>query len=172
MAGEPETTAWFGGRLSRSVFAIFGVFPDDVGRQANLTGAGNRERSSAAVHMLARPPHIQMADVLAIKLREELVTRGVVVALPARRGMEADVEDLLRAALLLVGEEADTVAWFAVRFGPSTFATMAYFPDNAARTAHLHGRVMKALVTGTDLLVGTPVVARLHVLAAKVDEGY
>lgn len=172
VAGEPETTAWFGGRLSRSVFAIFGVFPDDAGRQAHLTGAGNRERSSAAVHMLARPPHIQMADVLAVKLCEALVTRGVVVALPARRGMEADVEDVLLAALPLVGEESGTVAWFAVRFGPSTFATMAYFPDDAARTAHLNGRVMKALlVTATDLLVGTPVVARLHVLAAKLDEG-
>lgn len=173
VAGEPDTTAWFGSRLSRSVFAIFGVFQDDAGRQAHLTSGGSRARPLAAVHMLARPPHIQMADVLAVKLCEELVTRGVVVALAARRGMEADVENALRAALPLAGEEAGTVAWFAVRFGPSTFATMGYFPDDEARTAHLNGRVMKALlVSGSDLLVGTPAIARLHVLAAKLDEGY
>ena len=35
---EPATAAWFGLRLGPSTFGIFDAFPDEAGRQDNLSG--------------------------------------------------------------------------------------------------------------------------------------
>jgi quinol monooxygenase YgiN len=66
--GEPETIAWFAVRLSDSQFAIFDAFPDDSGRQAHLSGQVAAALMSQADELLAKPPDIQQADVIASKL--------------------------------------------------------------------------------------------------------
>ena len=68
-----------------------------------------------------------------------MVTLGLYVRLEAKAGREMDVENLLRGALPLADEEEKTLAWFAVRFGPSTFAIFDAFPDEEGREAHLQG---------------------------------
>jgi quinol monooxygenase YgiN len=68
---EPDTTAWFAVRLSDSQFAIFDVFPDDSGRQAHLSGRVAEALMAQADELLARPPDIQQADVIASKLPSE-----------------------------------------------------------------------------------------------------
>jgi quinol monooxygenase YgiN len=65
---EPETIAWFAVRLGDSQFAIFDVFPDDSGRQAHLSGRVAEALMAQADDLLARPPQIQQADVVAAKL--------------------------------------------------------------------------------------------------------
>jgi quinol monooxygenase YgiN len=70
VAEEPETTAWFAVRLGDSQFAIFDVFPDDAGRQAHLSGRVAEALMGQADELLARPPDIQQADVIASKLPE------------------------------------------------------------------------------------------------------
>jgi quinol monooxygenase YgiN len=65
---EPDTTAWFAVRLSDSQFAIFDVFPDDSGRQAHLSGRVAEALMAQADELLAGPPDIQQADVIACKL--------------------------------------------------------------------------------------------------------
>ena len=65
---EPETIAWFAVRLSDSQFAIFDVFPDDSGRQAHLSGRVAEALMAQADELLALPPDIQQADVIASKL--------------------------------------------------------------------------------------------------------
>jgi quinol monooxygenase YgiN len=65
---EPDTTAWFAVRLGDSQFAIFDVFPDDSGRQAHLSGRLAEALLAQADELLARPPEIQHADVVASKL--------------------------------------------------------------------------------------------------------
>ena len=65
---EPDTTAWFGVRLGRSSFAIFDVFPNDEGRAAHLAGALAAALKEKADELLAAPPSIEAADVLAAKL--------------------------------------------------------------------------------------------------------
>lgn len=65
---EPATIAWFGVRLGPSTFAIFDAFPDEAGRQAHLNGKIAAALMAKAKDLLAEPPSIQKADVLAAKL--------------------------------------------------------------------------------------------------------
>jgi quinol monooxygenase YgiN len=65
---EPATIAWFGIRLGPSTFAIFDAFPDETGRQAHLAGKVAAALMAKAADLLAQPPSIKMADVLASKL--------------------------------------------------------------------------------------------------------
>jgi quinol monooxygenase YgiN len=65
---EPKTIAWFGIRLGPSTFAIFDAFPDEAGRQAHLAGKVAAALMAKAGDLLAKPPSIQKAEVLASKL--------------------------------------------------------------------------------------------------------
>jgi len=65
---EPATTAWFGIKLGPSTFAIFDAFPDDAGRDAHLSGKVAKALMEKAPELLAQPPKIEKADVLADRL--------------------------------------------------------------------------------------------------------
>ena len=91
---------------------------------------------------------------------------GLIVRLEARSGREDEVAAFLRDALALVQDEPQTVAWFAVRTGPTSFAIVDFFPDEAGRQAHLDGPVAAALsASAGELLVEPPVIERADVLA-------
>ena len=68
VAQEPATTAWFGIQLGPSTFAIFDAFPDDAGRDAHLSGNIAKALMEKAPELLAEPPKIEKADVLADRL--------------------------------------------------------------------------------------------------------
>ena len=65
---EPATTVWFAVRLGPSTYGIFDAFPDEPGRQAHLTGQVAAILMAKAPELLAQPPLIEKADVLASKL--------------------------------------------------------------------------------------------------------
>jgi quinol monooxygenase YgiN len=65
---EPATTVWFAIRLGPSTYGIFDAFPDESGRQAHLTGQVAAALMAKAPELLAQPPVIEKADVLASKL--------------------------------------------------------------------------------------------------------
>ena len=65
---EPKTTAWFALQLGPTTFAIFDAFPDELGRQAHLTGQIAAELMARASDLFVRPPIIEKADVLKAKL--------------------------------------------------------------------------------------------------------
>jgi quinol monooxygenase YgiN len=65
---EPATLAWFGIRLGPTTFGIFDAFPDESGRQAHLAGKVAAALMAKAPELLAQPPVIEKADVLAVKL--------------------------------------------------------------------------------------------------------
>ena len=67
---EPATLAWFGIRLGPTTFGIFDAFPDESGRQAHLSGKVAAALMAKAPELLAQPPVIEKADVLAVKLPE------------------------------------------------------------------------------------------------------
>jgi quinol monooxygenase YgiN len=98
-----------------------------------------------------------------------MVTTGLIVRLEARPGQEEELASFLEGALPLVQEEPATVAWFAVRIGPSTFGIVDVFPDDAGRQAHLQGAVAEALLGRADeLLSAPPLIEPVDVLAAKL----
>ena len=98
-----------------------------------------------------------------------MVSVGLLVRLEAKPGKEAEVGEFLRSALPLVQREMETTAWFALRFGPSSFGIFDAFPDEAGRQAHLAGRVAAALgARATDLFSSPPVIETVDTLASKL----
>jgi quinol monooxygenase YgiN len=99
----------------------------------------------------------------------ENVTVGLWVRLEAKPGKEKAVEDFLRSGLALAQQEPATVAWFAVKLGPATFAIFDVFPNDAGRQAHLNGQIAAALMAKAgELLAKPPAIEKTDVLAAKL----
>jgi quinol monooxygenase YgiN len=65
---EPKTVAWFAFRVSNSEFGIFDVFPDEAGRKAHIEGPIAKALGAKGAELLAKPPVIEPADLLATKL--------------------------------------------------------------------------------------------------------
>jgi quinol monooxygenase YgiN len=98
-----------------------------------------------------------------------MVKVALLVRLEAKPGKAAEVASFLQSGLAVVEAEPATVAWFAIRLGPSTFGIFDAFPDDAGRQAHLSGRVAAALMAkASDLLEQPPVIEQVDVLAAKL----
>jgi quinol monooxygenase YgiN len=96
---------------------------------------------------------------------------GLFVRLEAKPGKEALIEKLLRAGLPIVQQESATVAWFAIRLGPSTFGIFDAFPDEAGRQTHLSGRLAAALMSrAPDLFASPPIIEKVDVLASKLPQ--
>jgi len=98
-----------------------------------------------------------------------MVTKALFVTLEAKPGKEPAVEEFLRGGAAVVQEEPATIAWFALRLGPSKFAIFDAFPDEAGRGAHLSGKVAAALMAkAPELLARPPAIEKLDVLADKL----
>jgi quinol monooxygenase YgiN len=125
-------------------------------------------RQSRAACAGAEPSALVRARHRRTPLR--MITRALFVRLEAKTGREEEVESFLRAALNTVDTEDGTPLWFALRFGPSSFAIFDAFPDDAARQAHLSGEVAGSLMEkAPQLLASDPTIERADVLAGKVD---
>ena len=99
-----------------------------------------------------------MADVrLALLARVE-----------AKPGKEAEGENFLKSALSIVEEEPETLEWFAIKMGSSTFGIFDVFKDEAGRQAHLNGRIAAGLMANAaTLLAKAPVIEKCEVLGVK-----
>ncbi len=64
---EPATTTWYAVKLSPARFGIFDTFPDNAGREAHLSGPIAKALLAKAGELLAKPPQIEMLDILASK---------------------------------------------------------------------------------------------------------
>ncbi len=67
-AAEAKTVTWFAIRIDKTTFGIFDAFDDESGREAHLKGPIAAALMAHAEELLAKPPHIHHADVLADKL--------------------------------------------------------------------------------------------------------
>lgn len=99
-----------------------------------------------------------------------MVNVALLVRVEAKPGKEDEVERFLRDGLPIVEGEPATVAWFAVRFGPSSFGIFDAFPDDDGRQAHLSGGgVGTALMQRADELFSEPpAIENVDVLAHKL----
>jgi quinol monooxygenase YgiN len=98
-----------------------------------------------------------------------MVKVALFVRLEAKAGKEKDVEQFLLGGLPIVRDEPGTIAWFAIREGPSTFGIFDAFPDDAHRQAHLSGKVAAVLMAkASELFSRPPSIEKVDVLAAKL----
>jgi quinol monooxygenase YgiN len=65
---EPGTTVWFALRTDDTTFWIVDAFPGPIERQAHLDGPIAAALMQHAERLLAAPPEILPADVLAAKV--------------------------------------------------------------------------------------------------------
>ena len=86
----------------------------------------------------------------------------------AKPGKEADVLAFLRSALPLAEAEPDTIRWYALQLGPSTFGIFDTFEGEEGRQAHLQGKIAAALMENADeLLAAPPIIEMVGLLAVK-----
>lgn len=98
-----------------------------------------------------------------------MLTVGLFARLEAKPDKEKDLVKFLEHGLEMASRESTTPLWFALRFGPTTFAIFDSFHDEAGRDAHLDGPIAKALMANApNLLATAPVIERLEVLGAKL----
>ena len=93
---------------------------------------------------------------------------GLLLTVEAKPGQEEAVAKLFAGALPIVENEPATVAWFAIRLGPSTFGVFDAFPDDEGRQAHLSGQVPAALNDNAHLFASAPEITKVDVLANKL----
>jgi quinol monooxygenase YgiN len=97
-----------------------------------------------------------------------MVKVGLFVRLEAKPGKEKELGALLKGALELAQQEAETAVWYAIQFGPSTFGIFDAFAGESGRQAHLTGKIAAALMAkAPELLAQSPNIERVDVLAAK-----
>ena len=86
----------------------------------------------------------------------------------AKPGKEQEVAAFLKSALPLAQAEADTVRWYGLQIGPSTFGIFDTFETEDGRTGHLQGEIAKALMANAaELLAKDPVIEFVDLLAVK-----
>ncbi len=75
-----------------------------------------------------------------------MVKFALLARVEAKPGKEEDVEQFLKSALPLAEQEKDTISWYALKIGPSTFGIFDTFNDEQGREAHLSGKIAAALM--------------------------
>ena len=97
-----------------------------------------------------------------------MVKFALVARLEARPGKEQEVADFIKSALPLAQQETETISWYALQIGPSTFGIFDTFENEAGRKAHLGGQIAAALMAkASELLAKAPVIERIDILAVK-----
>lgn len=97
-----------------------------------------------------------------------MVKYAIVARVEAKPGKEEAVEQFLKSALSLAEEEKETISWYALKIGPSTFGIFDTFNDEAGREAHLNGKIAAALMQHADeLLSKLPTIEKVDLLAVK-----
>jgi len=86
----------------------------------------------------------------------------------AKPGKENEVLDFLRTALPLAQEEPNTIRWYALQLGPSTFGIFDTFETEEGRKVHLAGKIAAALMANAaTLLTKEPVIEQVDLIAIK-----
>ena len=78
---------------------------------------------------------------------------GLLVRLKAKTGKQVQVKELLLGAQEMVGNEIETISWFAFQIDDHTFGIYDTFQTEQGRQAHLNGAVAKALLANADELL-------------------
>src|ERR1700685_3958028 len=97
-----------------------------------------------------------------------MVKFALFARLEAKPGKEQEVADFIKSALPLAQQEAETISWYALQIGPSTFGIFDTFENEEGRTAHLGGPIAAALMAkAPELLAADPMIEQIDILAVK-----
>jgi len=90
------------------------------------------------------------------------------VMLKSKAGKEGELAAFLKGAVPLVEAEPETIGWYALQIGPSTFGIFDTFAGDSGRDAHLSGKVAAALMAkAPELLAEAPSINKVDLLAVK-----
>lgn len=93
---------------------------------------------------------------------------AILARVEAKPGKEKEVLEFLKSALPLAMGEVETVKWYALQLGPSTFGIFDTFESSDGRMAHLNGEIAAALMANASaLLASDPVIEMVDLLAVK-----
>ena len=93
---------------------------------------------------------------------------AILARVEAKPGKEAEVLEFLKSALPLAVGEPETVRWYALQIGPSTFGIFDTFETEEGRKAHLNGEIAAALMANAStLLAKEPIIEKVSLLAIK-----
>jgi len=93
---------------------------------------------------------------------------AILARVEAKAGKEEEVLAFLRSALPLAIGEGETVRWYALQLGPSTFGIFDTFETTEGRNAHLNGQIAAALMANASkLLSKEPVIEMVDLIAIK-----
>jgi len=110
---------------------------------------------------------VQSAGNNSTQKRDSREAIGLLVALQARPGKEADAEAFLKSAQPLAQNEEETLKWYAIKLGPGKFGIFDTFANEGDRNAHLSGEIAKALgARANELFAVAPQVEKVNVLAS------
>jgi quinol monooxygenase YgiN len=96
-----------------------------------------------------------------------MVKVGLYVRMEAAQGREGEIAEFLRQGQSLVEQEPDTLVWYAIQMGPTTFGIFDAFEEGSGREAHLNGAVAQGLSDNADLFAEPPAIHKVDVLASK-----
>lgn len=97
-----------------------------------------------------------------------MVKYALLARVEAKPGKEEAVAAFLKSALPMAEAEEQTVAWYALKIGPSTFGIFDTFQDEEGREAHLSGKIAAALMEHAgELLAVPPTIEKVELLAVK-----
>jgi len=93
---------------------------------------------------------------------------AILARVEAKAGKESEVLAFLKSALPLANAEEDTIKWFALQLGPSTFGIFDTFETEEGRKAHLAGPIAAALMENASVLLASdPIIEMVDLLAVK-----
>jgi quinol monooxygenase YgiN len=93
---------------------------------------------------------------------------ALLARLEAKPGKEKEVAEFIKSALALAQNEPDTIRWYALQIGPSTFGIFDTFAGEEGREAHLQGPIAQALMARAgELLATPPQIEQVTLLAVK-----
>jgi len=106
--------------------------------------------------------------VRTIGRKGKSTAKALHIRLEARKGREAEVEQLVLGILAHVQQEPDTRPWFGTRLSKTVFEIFETFPNESGRRAHLSGEGAALLTKqSNDLLVRPAKITKLDVIGAK-----
>lgn len=93
---------------------------------------------------------------------------ALLARLEARPGKEQELAEFIKSALPLALAETNTIHWFALQLGPSTFGIFDTFENEEGRQSHLSGEIARALIAkAPELLIREPLIEQVDLLAIK-----